>query len=247
MNYQQAYNDYPTFELLKITKRPGNHPPEAVAAATEILKTRSVTLEDLVQLNLYFRKQDKAEKAKKETPYGLKTASTDFGTLLPDEAVTPPRWLQFLLLLMVLYYAWTLYALVIEAMRLIDCKKCGFLFLRVMSFLPLLYIPVAFHLLFRQKRWGWIILFADNLYRLIWGFISSYSISNDKNLPRSSANDFYLLLIMNALFAFLLWRNSVATHYNVSPAVKKRTFIGTFIGCFLLMILIVVIAVSMSS
>lgn len=243
MNYQQAYSDYSTFELLKITKRPGNLPRAAVDAATEILKTRSVTLEDLVALNLYFREQDKAAR-KKEANYGLNTTSTNFDSMLPAEAAEPPKWLPILILLMVLYYGWTLYSTAQALLFHLECKDCNRFFLRYVSFLPLLYLPVGLYMFFKRKRWGWIILFAHNLFQLISSLFASYSISTDKGY-RGNKDDFYLLLAMKALFVLLLWRDSIAAHYDVSPATKRKTLIGTIAGSFLFVVLIVVIAVSM--
>lgn len=247
MNYLQAYNDYSTFELLKIVKRPGTHPPEAISAATEILKTRSVTLEDLQELNQYFRDQDTEAKANKDSPYGMKTTPTNFGSMVLDEETEPPRWLNILILLMALHYAWTLYITAKQLIYYLECDDCNELVLRYVSFLPLLYIPLAFFLLFRRSSWGWIILFADNLYKLISGLFTSYFLYNDKSMYRGSIDDFYVLLVLKAVFILLLWRNSVAAHYNVSVATKRRTLIGTVIGTFLFSVLIVILAVAMSS
>ncbi|HEY0067224.1 MAG TPA: hypothetical protein VGB46_07675 [Flavisolibacter sp.] len=247
MNYLQAYNDYSTFELLKIAKRPGNHPPEGVSAATEILKTRSVTLEDLQELNQYFRDQDNAAKANKDSPYGLKTTPTNFGSMVLDEAAEPPKWLNILILLMALHYAWTLYITAKQLIFYLECDDCSEIVLRYVTFLPLLYIPLAFYLLFRRSSWGWIILFADNLFKLISGLFASYSLYSDKSMYRGSIDDFYLLLALKAVFILLLWRNSVAAYYNVDAATKRRTLIGTVIGTFLFSVLIVVLAVALNS
>lgn len=246
MNYLQAYKDYSTFELLKIVKRPGNLPREAVTAATEILKERPVSIEDLTELNQYFRDQDNAAKAEKGMHSELKTTSADiFAPLLPDETAQPPKWLHLLILVMALHYAWTLYTAVTQLLFLLRCSDCAHLVLRYVTFLPLLYVPYAFYLLFKRNRWGWIILFADNLFLLISGVFVSYS-SFSKNGPyRGSLDDFYLLLSLKAIFLFLLWRNSIATYYNVSPATKRRTVIGTVIGTFLFSVLIVVVVLAM--
>ncbi len=247
MNYLQAYNDYSTFELLKIVKRPGTHPPEAVSAATEILKTRSVTLEDLQELNQYFRDQDNTAKANKESPYGMKTTPTNFGSMALDEEAEPPRWLNILILLMALHYAWTLYITTKQLIFYLECDTCNELVLRYVSFLPLLYIPLAFYLLFRRSRWGWIILFADNGHKLISGLFTSYFLYNDKSMYRGSTDDFYLLLALKGVFLLLLWRNSIASYYNVGVRTKRRTLVGTVIGTFLFSVLIVVLAVAMST
>jgi hypothetical protein len=248
MDYHQAYKDYSTFELLKIVKRSGNLPKEAVTAAMEILKTRSVTMEDLQELNQYFRDQDNAAKTNKETPGGLKVTSTDiFGPTLPDEEAQPPKWLNILILVMALHYAWTLYTAVTQLLFLMQCDDCKRFVLRYVSFLPLVYVPYAFYLLFRRNRWGWIILFADNVFLLISGLFVSYSSFSDKGPYRGSIDDFYLLLSLKAIFLFLLWRNSVAGYYNVSAATKRRTLIGAVIGTFLFSVLIVAIAIALSS
>jgi hypothetical protein len=248
MNYLQAYNEYSTFELLKIVNRPGNLPKEAVAAATEILKKRPVSMEDLTELKQYFRDQDNAAKTDKEKPGGLKiTSPTIFGPTLPDEEIGPPKWLHILILLMALHYAWTLYTAVTQLIFLMECDNCKQFVLRYVSFLPLFYIPLAFYLLFKRSPWGWIIFFADNLFLLISGLFVSYSSFNNKGPYRGSIDDFYLLLGLKALFLLLLWRNSLAAYYNVSTATKRRTLIGTVIGTFLFSVLIVVVAVAMSS
>jgi hypothetical protein len=160
-------------ELLKIIKQPADYLPAAIADATQILSERQVTAEEIQIVDQYFLDIDTATRAKKEEKDALKSKMADLfePILRPSEELEPNKWVNLLLLVIAIQYAWSIFNII---RRLISFSRC--FFCRVdtsivisfsADFLTLLYVPLIFFLVFKRRRWGWILLFADNIFSVI--------------------------------------------------------------------------------
>jgi zinc transporter ZupT len=101
-------------------------------------------------------------------------------------------------------------------------------------------VPVIFFLLFKRRRWGWILLFADNLFSFITGIIGSYFFFKFQSIHHTSIISFLLPILIKGAFLFFLWQNSIADFFGVNYETKKKTFaivtIGTLLFIFCLQI-----------
>ena len=254
MNFDffDKYKDYSNIDLLKIVRRPSEYQVAAVDAATQILSEREVTQSDIDQVDIHFDEIDTETKRKTDKINSYKEKTADFfqPVLKPTSEVKPEKWLNILLLVIGLQYLWTLYINVSDLLRfvkfVIDCKSYGFdnstetvsywtcfsnrfdplVFFQIVT---LIYVPIIFYLLFKRKRWGWILLFADTLFGLISLISQSYIFFKYQQYHQGDTVSFFTQIIIKGLFVFFLWRNNISNFFNVTMEIKRKTAIVTMI------------------
>lgn len=251
-DFHDKFKDYSNIELLKIVRQPTEYQVAAVDAATKTLSARDVTQSDLEQVEKYFDEINTETKRKTDKINFYKEKTTDFfePVLNPTAEVKPEKWLNILLLVIGLQYLWTLYINISDLIRflkyVIDCKSYGFdsntetvsywtcfssrfnplIFFQILTFI---YVPIIFYFLFKRKRWGWILLFADTLFGLISIVSQSYIFFKYQQYHHGDTFSFFTQIIIKGLFVFFLWRNYISDFFNVTKEVKKKTAIITTI------------------
>lgn len=251
-DFHDKYKDYSNIDLLKIVRRPSEYQVAAVDAATQILSAREVTQSDLEQVDNYFDEIHTETKRKTDKINSYKEKTADFfePVLKPTGEVKPEKWLNILLLIIGLQYLWTLYLNISDLVRfakyVIECKSYGFdnntetvsywtcftsqfdplIFFQLLT---LIYVPIIFYLLFKRKRWGWILLFADTLFGLISSVSQSYLFFKYQQYHQGDTFSFLTLIIIKGLFVFFLWRNYISDFFNVTNETKKKIAIVTTI------------------
>lgn len=235
IDFYQLYKDYSNLELLKIVKRPTEYQPAAVAIATQILNERQVTTEEIQLVDQHFHDIDNTTKAKKEKIDALKGKATDFfePVLHPSENVEPNKWVNILLFVIAIQYAWSLFGTVRRLISFLPCDNCSFGITFFAEFLTLLYVPLIFFLLFKRRRWGWILLFADNLFSLILRVSQSYLFFKYQSIHHGDTTSFLLPIFIKAAFVFFLWRDPIANHFGIAHETKKKTALITTAGTLL--------------
>lgn len=251
-DFYDQYKDYSNIDLLKIVRRPTEYQVAAIDAATQILSEREVTQSDLEQVDNYFDEIDTETKRKTDKINSYKEKTADFfePVLKPTSEVKPEKWLNVLLLVIGLQYLWTLYNNISHLVRFVkfvnDCKSYGFdnstetitywtcflsrfdplVFFQIVT---LIYVPIIFYLLFKRKRWGWILLFADTLFGLISLISQSFIFFKYQQYHQGETVSFFTQIIIKGLFVFFLWRNYISEFFNVTIEIKKKTAIVTII------------------
>ena len=234
-DFYQLYKDYSNTELLKIVKRPTEYQPTAVAAATQILNERQVTTEEIQFVDQHLHDIDNSTKTKKEKIDALKGKATDFfePVLYPSEKVEPNKWLNILLFVIAIQYAWSLFGTVRRLISFLQCGYCSLDFTFFAELLTLFYVPLIFFLLFKRRRWGWILLFADNLFSLISRISQSYIFFKYQSIHHGDTTSFLLPILIKSAFVFFLWRDPIAYHFGISKETKKKTALITTTGTLL--------------
>ena len=107
-DFHHQYKDYSNIDLLKIVKRPAEYQSAAVTVATQILSERQVTPEETQFIEDYFQNIENSAKAKKIKVDAIKNKVVDFfePVLQPSEKVEPSKWVNILVLLIAIQYAW---------------------------------------------------------------------------------------------------------------------------------------------
>ena len=249
-DFHDKYKDYSNIDLLKIVRRPTEYQVSAVGVAAQILSTREVTQSDLEQVDNYFDEINTETKRKtdKITSYKEKTADFFEPVLNPTTEVKPEKWLNILLLIIGLQYLWTLYVNISDfvkfIMHVIDCKSYVFdsnnetvsywtcfsnqfnplIFFQILT---LIYIPIIFYFLFKRKRWGWILLFADNLFGLISNVSQFYIFFKYQQYHHGDTLSFFTQILIKALFVFFLWKDYISDFFSVTKETKNKTAIVT--------------------
>jgi hypothetical protein len=238
-DYYQQYKEYSNIELLKIVKSPGDYQPTAIAVATQILSERQVTTEEIQFVDQYFHDLDNSTKAKKEKIDALKNKATDFlqPVLHPREKVEPNNWANLLLFVIGIQYTWSLFNTARRLISFLQCDYCRLDITFLAELVTLLYVPLIFFLLFKRKRWGWILLFADNLFSFISSVSQLYLFFKYQSIHHGDTTSFLLPILIKATFVFFLWRDPIANHFGISPETKKKTALITIAGTSLFIII----------
>lgn len=238
-DFHQQYKDYANIDLLKIVRQPANYQSAAVTAAEEIIRGRQVSAEEISMVDQYFLDIDNSGKVKQEKIDGMKNKVTDFldPVLHPSENVEPNKWVNILLLVIGLQYAWTVFNTAGRVIRFFQCSNCHFDVIIILELLLLLYVPLIFFLLLKRRRWGWILLFADNLFTLLVGISQSYIFFRYQSIHQGDTTSFLLPILIRAAFLPFLWRDSIANHFGVNHETKKNTAIITAAGTLLFILI----------
>lgn len=240
LDFDQLYKDYSNTDLLKIVREPGNYQPEAVSIAAKILNEREIVPEEIQYVDQYYQDIESSKRARKEKLDTVKDKATDFmqPILYPTEKVELTKWVNILLLVIAIQYVWTLFNTLKRLIIFLKCTYCTFYITEFADVLTLLYVPLIFILVFKKKRWGWILLFADNLFSLISGGVSkSYFFFKFQNIPNGDLTTFILPILIKLAFVFFLWRNEISNYFRVTIETKKKTALITTGGTTLLILI----------
>jgi hypothetical protein len=228
-NFHEQYKDYSNIELLKIVRKLNEYQPEAVEAATSLLKEREISETDIQQVDAYFNEIEAKAKLKSEKLNSYTEKAADFlqPIIKPGPEVKPAKWLNILLLFIGLDYAWTFYNSIKRFVYFSRCDDCTFDVTMVLILVTLVYVPVIFFLLFKKNRWGWILLFADNLFALISRLFQSYIFFKYQAYHNGDTTTFIFSILIKAAFVFFLWRLPISEFFGVTENSKKDTAIIT--------------------
>lgn len=261
-NFYEQYKNYTNFELLQILKQPGNYQPAAVEAATLILQQRQVSEQEAVAVNDHLTQIAQQEQSRKEKSRLLENRLKEFARsyitrlqrnlvsfvepyMKPDARVRPAKWLDILLIVMAIQYAWLLVGLfqrmvVVRYFPGSEFFHYRFSIIMIFDFIYLLIMPVVFFLLLERKRWGWILLFAYYLSALLIQFPKIVSIFDDMDAI-GAYNLYFISLLLKVLLVIFLWRKEITDLLNVPDKTKQYTAVLTVIGVPILIGIIYVI------
>jgi len=241
-DFHEQFKDYSNIDLLKIVRQPANYQVTAITAAEDILSTRQVSEEEISVVDQYLLDIENSEKDKKEKINALKSKVTDFlePVLEPSEKTEPNKWVNIMLLILGILYVWTLFNTARSLIRFLQCSYCEFNIGIIFGLLPAIYTPFIFYLLIKRRRWGWILLFAENLYVLISGICNAYFFFKYQGYYHGVTASYLLPLLIRATFAIFLWRDYIVNYFGVTYETKKSTALYTT-GATLLFVLVMFI------
>ena len=232
-NFYQQYSSWSTVDLLKIIQDPSEYQQEAVETAKKILEERTVTPEDKENAAAYFRERDATQQARKHRINAYKEKTTDFldPLLNPGTEVRPEKWLNLFVVVIGLQYAWTLYTSVKYLNAALGCRNCSMDYTIAFSILNLLWFALIFYNLLKRKRWGWILLFADNVISLVLRISEIYIFFEYQRFHRGDTGTFIWTMFIKGAVTLFLWRRTIADLFGVSAKTKNETaVVATVIG-----------------
>ena len=222
-DFFQRFEHYSNVELLKIIKRPEDYQPEAIEAAQQILSIRNISEEDQQEAELYFEDIELNNRLRKEKIEGYNRAIVDFlePILKPSNKVSPNKWLAIFLVLVAIQYIYMLVKAIIDLVRYID-RGIPIDWLFTINLFGIVYIPFLFILLYKRKRWGWILLLADNVLSGILLLSQAYYIFKLQEYFPEGPGDFIWHLCMRVVFIFFLLRKDVCDFFYIDSEAKVR-------------------------
>jgi hypothetical protein len=244
LNFLETFKDQSNIDLLKITLRPNEYEQEAVEAATKILQEREVPEDEITAVKNYYDEMDSKQQSWEGKINSFKKRTSDLVEPIvnPSSEINPSRWVNLFLIATVVLYLWFLYRLVRHFIFLMQCQTCHIDVSDFIEFSGIVYIPVTFYLIWKKKKWGWILLFADNLFEVIMmvltyiGELYLYFKYGDLHIDRAST--FIISMLIRIVFLFFLWKKEIASYFGVSRNLKKRTLIFSTIIILIYIIIV---------
>jgi hypothetical protein len=162
---------------------------------------------------------------RKEKMEAYKTKAADLfePVLRPSENMAPDKWLNLFLFVVALQYVWLLYNKVKGLQAFLQCHYCSLDVGLSYELLPIFYVPLIFYLLLKRKRWGWMLLFADNVFALVSCVFQFYVLFKYEAIHGGSIASLFFLVSIRLGFLLYLWRDPVAPHFNVDKKTKRNT------------------------
>ena len=244
-NFYEEYKSYSNFELLKILKQPADYQPAAVDAATLILKEREVSEQENAEVNYHFEAIAQQQQLKKEKVASFKQRFTGFleSYIRPDAEVRPAKWLDILLIVLAVQYAWLLFGLF---QRLVLMNQYGISFFTfdfglLLGLFYFLYIPLAFYLLLEKKRWGWILLFVDYSLALIFELSHLTILLADFENIKSINGRYIFSVVFKCALLYFLWRKDICALFKITDKTKQYTAVAAILGSPVLIALVYIL------
>ena len=103
----------------------------------------------------------------------------------------------------------------------------------LINIITLIYLPFFFYLLYKRKRWGWILVFAGILVGILGLPMQVYAYSTYlramevMHMGISSIAWFLAETVLKIAFAWFLWRQDVSDLFGVGKPAKMRTLLYT--------------------
>ena len=217
--FLDRYRQYSNVNLLKIVARPDDYQPDAVTAAKAILSGRTVTQEEENEVDLHFQKIALDQSQKEHRVESYKKAIDEFIQPItrPETRLSPVKWLPLFLVLLAIQYVYQVGSTVLDIVKYIRFRA-AFDWSLMYSLLGIGYFATIFYLLFKKRRWGWILLLADNiiscmllLSQLYWMF----------GYPEGMAA-FLWQFSLRAAFIYFLFRQDVAAYFNIESPMRGK-------------------------
>jgi hypothetical protein len=142
-------------------------------------------------------------------------------------------WLRFLLVLLVIFYAWSIARTLSMVVDYLQCKSCPFSLYLFLKFFSLIYIPWAFYKLSKPKKlWGWIYIYAEQLFSLVIHLGMAYSYFKGNG----SISGFLILVMIRGFFLYCLCIEPLAEYFGAYVGYRQiaRTVIIPFAVIYLL-------------
>jgi hypothetical protein len=236
-DFQNKYKDYSNIELLKIVKSPGGYQQDAVTAAIQILDGRQVTEEEIQFVKQHFGQieHDLLAEQKKIASYKNNAVRVLDPLLKHSERIDPARWVHLLWLVFILQYGWNFFTTV---KYFLHFPRLEYYYnaTALANGLSLLYTFFLSYLLFKQKKWGWILLFAESLFIILFILSQSYIFFKYQQLHRGSTIEFVFPAVVRGAFVMLLLQDAIRERFRID---QKAKVIGVSIAVLLFAALLI--------
>lgn len=236
-SFAELYKTYTNHQLVKIIADPSNYQPDAVLAANAELKARNVGADEIVNLKLDIRQQQRNDAAAKEefnktVNNGLLKLRDFF--LVPGKYTVETLLNRFIIILLIisiyrLYKGWWLLSMLFTDF---DIDNIDFYYL--LFLFDLVVLPICAYLLYKIKPRGWYFICFYSVFGLIVSIKTTYRLFTIGPIKTVFSNMPEPVLDISAmLFSIIFWAfatyfiigNNLRQLFNVSPKAMLYTII----------------------
>ena len=226
-DFFELYKSYSNIELLKIIGRQSEYQADAVDVAVEILKSRDVSQDEVQFVEKYFQELDHSIQLSNDRIEKIKQNAGDLlePILHPSRDIESSKRINIFIVLVSLQYTWYLLSVVTRIFRVLHRDSPMDIFLMFIDAMTLVLYPGIIYLLYKRKKWGWILVFGENLLSLILLISQSYTLYKYREYSGFSVYSFMLGVSLKAAILGFLLLESVSQEFKISIKNKKRTII----------------------
>src|SRR5579862_4140997 len=158
INFKETYKTLSNAELLNIVNQPNDYQPEAVNAADELLKSRTITDADIAEGERIVADIKGYWIDEKEL---LNNVSVKIENLVepivkPETTFIIKKWIDLLIIILIFLDIWNVVDLVIRWRRLSGINHIEQF--RIYEMIEPAYLLATIAGIYKRKKWGWMLL-----------------------------------------------------------------------------------------
>lgn len=150
----------------------------------------------------------------------------------PIKQENPIIWVRFLLILLVIFYAWSIARTLHIVVDYIQCNDCHFSFYLFLKYFSLFFIPLAFYKLSKPKKlWGWVYIYIEQLFSLSIHIGMAYSYFRGGG----TISGFLIPVMIRGFFVYCLSIDPMAEYFGAYVGYREiaRTVIFAFAAIYI--------------
>jgi hypothetical protein len=232
-DFYNEYRYYRTADLIVIVRQPEQYQAEAVVAAQLLLKEREVSEADELLAAQHLEDKETAKVARAEAINYYKNKVVDFvePVVMPGTEVSPWKWYRLFMSAYILIYVWTFYVFVKKEIRFLhhsgNVGDASIFF----DLFNIAFLSLVLFFLVKKNRWGWILVFVDNLSVILSRFFRLYVLYKFRHVVQADTYTEVFATIYPIAIVFFFWKRPIADFFGVNEITKKRSLIvGIAIG-----------------
>ncbi len=228
VNFRETYKSFNTAELLNIVKEPNDYQPEAVLAAIELLKERTVTHAEIAEAERMRENKKDFWPDEKKILKNVSAKIEDFvePIVTPETKINIKKWINVLIVTLGIYCAWMLTNLIIRWRRLYELDR--FETLTLFEMIAPLYLMVTIVGLYKKKKWGWMLLMIYFIIEAI-DFATGIYYSIKYSFLHGHVGESVLGTFVYGLAGYLMSQKDTRTYFNISAAFFRNTIFSGII------------------
>jgi len=242
-NFYEQFGNYTTSDLLKIVQQPDKYEAEAVSAAELLLNERVVSDSERAEVHGHLIAIQAGEQHRSGQAGARMHKIAEFvnPALSPEKALSPRRLFYILLIAYGVSYCFSLYGFIKGQVHYLRGENGRADASMGLNFLQVAYETIAFFLLVRKKRWGWILLFVLSVVSALSLLYDLYfwhkTIGSIPGLNHGITAAMILVVLYPIVIASFLWRPVMTRIFGIDRATKRYSLLaGAVIGIGLMVL-----------
>ncbi|HSZ33135.1 MAG TPA: hypothetical protein VK772_07480 [Puia sp.] len=228
INFRETYKSLSTAELLNIIHKPDDYQPQAVLAANEILKERSITDADIADAERITEDIKNYWINEKEVLNNVSSKIENLADPIvnPVTTVNTKKWISILIVTIAVYSTWMLIELTIQWRRWSELNRTEHFNWGLI--IEPAYLLVTLGGLYKRKKWGWMLLMILFVIQLIGAAIGVFLSFRYSFFHRDIGASVFSILLYGVT-VYLLSQKDTRTYFSISDKFFRNTIFSGII------------------
>jgi hypothetical protein len=228
INFRETYKSLSTAELLNIVKEPNDYQPDAVLAAIELLKDRTITHTEISEAERIKENKKDFWIDEKVILHNVSAKIQDLvePIVTTETKVNTKKWINVLIVTLGIYCAWMLTELIIRWRRLYELNRIEIITL--LEIIAPIYLLVTIVGLYKKKKWGWMLLMIYFVLETI-SFATGIFDSVKYSFLHRQIGESGMGTLAYGLAIYLLSQKDTRTYFNINSTFFRNTIFSGII------------------